>query len=149
VRRLQVEFEDNESANKAFAEGQKGMVVDGREIRVDWATQRDPNPEGRAKAFGDKRNPPAPTLWVGNLSFDSTEDAIWEAFSDHGKVSNVRMPLDRDTGAVKGFAYVEFASTEDAGKALEGLNGKDIGGRNCRIGQSLIMGPHDALIHSD
>jgi len=45
------------------------------------------------------------------------------------------MPLDRDTGAVKGFAYVEFASTESASKALDALNGKDVGGRNCRIGE--------------
>lgn len=91
-----VEFEDEASAKAAFDAGNGGgMVIDGREVRVDFATrafpfsltrgsivswsnhcclvitaERDPNPEGRAKAFGDKRNPPAATLWVGNLSFE-------------------------------------------------------------------------------
>lgn len=61
-----VEFETEESATKAFDAGQQkrpAMVIDGREVRVDYATQRAPNADARAKVFGDKRNDPSVVIW--------------------------------------------------------------------------------------
>lgn len=92
-------------------------------------------PREQKKEYQSDRppNPPATTLWVGNLSFDIAEDGLWEIFGEHGAVASVRLPTDRETGAPKGFAYVEFADQDGATKALGAMNGNDIAGRNCRI----------------
>ncbi|CDZ98778.1 Nuclear localization sequence binding protein [Phaffia rhodozyma] len=129
-----VEFTDQESAQKVYDLAKKeAFVIDGRDVKVDFATQRGANPDSRAKAFGDKISDPSATLWVGNLAFSMGEDDLWEAFGEHGAVTNIRMPTDRDTGAAKGFAYVQFGSEKDATAALQAINGKDLQGRRCRI----------------
>ena len=99
-----VDFADASSAARAVAE-MKEKEIDGRKINVDLAGARQPNPGGRAKAFGDVVGEPSATLFVGNLSFQSTEDSIWSAFSKYGDINSVRLPTDRDTGAPKGFGY--------------------------------------------
>ena len=60
---------------------------------------------------------------IGNLSFNTTEDALWEVFSEYGEVKSVRLPTDRETQRPKGFGYVEFSDTASAKKALETVNG--------------------------
>ncbi|THV04550.1 RNA-binding domain-containing protein [Dendrothele bispora CBS 962.96] len=111
-----------------------GKEIDGRAIKVDISTppNKDAQREKRAKTFGDQTSPPSSTLFVGNLSFNSTEDSVWEVFNQWG-VKSVRLPTDRDTGRPKGFGYVEFDDVEGAKKAFEACNGQDIDGRSVRL----------------
>ncbi len=72
-------------------------------------------------------------LYVGNLSFDSTEDDITDAFSAHGTVTSVNVIMDRDTGRPRGFAFVEMSSDAEAQTAMQALDGQDLGGRNLKV----------------
>lgn len=134
-----VEFSTVEGADAAVAlNGQK--EIDGREVNIDKTSPRAPNPEKRAKAFGDTPSEPSSTLFVGNISFDTTEDGLWEIFAEYGEVKSVRLPTDRETQRPKGFGYVEFSDIETAKKAFDGVQGKDIGGRNIRLDFSQPRG---------
>jgi RNA recognition motif-containing protein len=72
-------------------------------------------------------------LYVGNMSFDTTEDDLRTAFSAHGPVQSVHMVTDRETGRPRGFAFVEMASDADAQAAIDGLNGHDLQGRALNV----------------
>jgi cold-inducible RNA-binding protein len=72
-------------------------------------------------------------LFVGNLTFDTTEDALRDLFGPFGEVQAVRIMTDRDTGKSRGFAFVEMVQDDDAAKAIAALNGKDFGGRALTI----------------
>src|SRR4030065_249239 len=74
-------------------------------------------------------------LFVGNLTFDTTEDSLRELFAPFGEVQQVRIMTDRDTGKSRGFAFVEMAQ-EDAAKAIAALNGKDFDGRALTINEA-------------
>lgn len=115
-----------------------GKEIDGRAINVDKSEDKDRSAvrQSRADKFGDKPSDPAPTLFVGNLSFSSTEDGLWEVFGAYGDVKSVRLPTDRETGRPKGFGYVEFTDIEAAKKAYEGLAGTEIEGRAIRLDYS-------------
>lgn len=75
-------------------------------------------------------------LFVGNLPFGTTEDALREHFAPFGEVQQVRIMTDRDTGKSRGFAFVEMAQDEDAAKAITGLSGQDFGGRALTINEA-------------
>jgi RNA recognition motif-containing protein len=68
-------------------------------------------------------------LYVGNLSFNTSESQLADLFSEHGEVSSVALITDRETGRPRGFGFVEFANDADANKAIEALNGAEIDGR--------------------
>jgi cold-inducible RNA-binding protein len=68
-------------------------------------------------------------LFVGNLSFNTTENDLNDAFAAHGTVSEVNLMMDRSTGRSRGFAFVTMSSPEEAQKAIDALNGKAIDGR--------------------
>ena len=68
-------------------------------------------------------------LFVGNLPFNVTENDLQDAFAPHGTVIEAMLMMDRATGRSRGFAFVTMASDTDAQKAIEALNGKDLGGR--------------------
>jgi len=74
--------------------------------------------------------PVAQKLYVGNLSFNMTEDSLKDAFSPYGEVQSVKIIMDRDTGRSRGFGFVEM---DNADSALEALNGTDLDGRNIRV----------------
>jgi RNA recognition motif-containing protein len=76
-------------------------------------------------------------LHVGNLSFNSTEDAITNAFEqDSRRVQSVAVVTDRDTGRPRGFAFVEMASEADARSAIEALDGTELDGRTLRVNEA-------------
>jgi RNA recognition motif-containing protein len=75
-------------------------------------------------------------LFVGNLTFDTTEDALRELFVPMGEVQAVRIMTDRDTGKSRGFAFVEMANDDDAAKAITALHGKELGGRALTINEA-------------
>ena len=68
-------------------------------------------------------------LFVGNLSFNTTENDLNDAFAAHGAVSEVNLMMDRSTGRSRGFAFVTMSSPEEAQKAIDAMNGKSIDGR--------------------
>lgn len=72
-------------------------------------------------------------LYVGNLSYDTTEDDIRNLFAQAGTVSEVALIKDRDTGSSKGFAFVTMSSQEEATKAIEQFNGKTLGNREMTV----------------
>ena len=68
-------------------------------------------------------------LFVGNLSFNTTENTLQEAFSAHGTVVEANLMMDRMTGRSRGFAFVTFSTPEEAQRAIEALNGAQLDGR--------------------
>jgi RNA recognition motif-containing protein len=68
-------------------------------------------------------------LFVGNLSFDTTENDLRDAFAAHGTVTETNLMMDRMTNRPRGFAFVTMSTAEEAQKAMEALNGKGMGGR--------------------
>lgn len=72
-------------------------------------------------------------LYVGNLSFNSTEDDVNDAFSAHGTVTSVNLIMDRETGRPRGFGFVEMSSDDEAQRAMEAMDGRDLDGRNLKV----------------
>ncbi len=68
-------------------------------------------------------------LFVGNLSFQTTENDLQDAFAQHGTVVEANLMMDRMSGRPRGFGFVTMSTAEEAEKAIEALNGKDLGGR--------------------
>ena len=68
-------------------------------------------------------------LFVGNLSFNTTENALQEAFSAHGQVVEANLMMDRMTGRSRGFAFITFSTPEEAQKAISAMNGAQLDGR--------------------
>lgn len=68
-------------------------------------------------------------LFVGNLSFNTTENDLQDAFAAFGTVTEANLMIDRSTGRPRGFGFVTMGTPEEAQKAIEGLNGKSIDGR--------------------
>jgi len=75
-------------------------------------------------------------IYVGNLSFDATEGELKELFAPFGQVTEVRLIMDKFGGKSKGFGFIEMPSKEEAEKAIEGLNGKDIKGRAMAVNEA-------------
>ena len=78
----------------------------------------------------------ATRLYVGNLSFHTTEDSLQQAFAACGDVVEVKVVLDRDTGRSRGFAFVEMSTPEAARKAIETMDGADLDGRTLRVNEA-------------
>ena len=74
-------------------------------------------------------------LYVGNLPFTATDEAVTTLFSAHGTVEKVSMITDRETGRPRGFGFVEMPSA-DASRAVQALNGVDFGGRPLRVNEA-------------
>ena len=75
-------------------------------------------------------------MYVGNLPFKATDVDIRELFSQFGAVTDVFLPIDRESGRPRGFAFVTMDTPEAMTAAIEGLNGKDFGGRNLAINEA-------------
>ena len=74
-------------------------------------------------------------LYVGNLPFTATEDAVRALFAPHGSVEKISLITDRDTGRPRGFGFVEM-SNADASRAMQALNGQDFEGRSLKINEA-------------
>jgi RNA recognition motif-containing protein len=75
-------------------------------------------------------------IFVGNLSFNSSEEAVRGLFESYGTVERVSIITDRDTGRSRGFAFVEMANDEEAERAINALNGMDFGGRKINVNEA-------------
>ncbi len=80
----------------------------------------------------------AKKIYVGNLSFQTTENELSELFAQFGEVESVSIITDRDTGRSKGFGFVEM-SEENAGKAISGLSGTELNGRALTVNEARPM----------
>ena len=115
----------------------KDTDIDGRTINLDYA-KPNPNRDGvrgdrRAQQYGDELSEPSATIFVGNVSFEADEEMLSEAFSKYGTITGVRLPTDPDSGSLKGYGYVEFASIEEATAALSAMKGYNLAGRPLRL----------------
>lgn len=72
-------------------------------------------------------------IYVGNISFKTTEDELRDAFEAFGEVESARIITDNRTGRSKGFGFVVMPSDEDAEKAISSLDGNEVGGRRLRV----------------
>jgi RNA recognition motif-containing protein len=72
-------------------------------------------------------------LYVGNLSFTTTDDDLAQLFGQFGQVVSAKVIIDRETNRPRGFAFVEMAQAEDAQKAIDGLDQKDFMGRTLKV----------------
>ena len=75
-------------------------------------------------------------IFVGNLSFNTSEDDLRQAFQAYGQVDRVSILTDRDTGRSRGFGFVEMANNEDGEKAIAALNGSQLGGRTINVNEA-------------
>lgn len=75
-------------------------------------------------------------IYIGNMSFDTTETQLRQAFEGFGEVSSVRMITDRDSGKPKGFAFVEMTSKDEAKAAVVGLKGHELNGRTLTVDEA-------------
>ncbi len=75
-------------------------------------------------------------LYVGNLSFSTTEAQLRQIFEAHGQVTSASLVMDRDTGRPRGFGFVEFANDDEARAAIEALSGKNVDGRTITVNEA-------------
>ena len=75
-------------------------------------------------------------LYVGNLSYETTDADLRDMFEQHGAVSSAQVIMDRDTGRSKGFGFVEMAENQNAEAAISALNGQSSGGRNLTVNEA-------------
>lgn len=75
-------------------------------------------------------------IFVGNLSFNTTEDELRKAFEAYGQVDRVSILTDRETGRSRGFGFVEMTNAEEGEKAIAGLNGAQLGGRTINVNEA-------------
>jgi cold-inducible RNA-binding protein len=80
-------------------------------------------------------------IYVGNLPYSAGDADLADAFGAFGTVESARVVTDRDSGRSKGFAFVEMATPEDAGKAIESLNGTDFMGRKMMVSEARPQEP--------
>ena len=79
-------------------------------------------------------------IYVGNLSYQATEDEVRDMFSEYGTVESIAMITDRETGRFRGFCFVDMPDS-DADAAIAALDGQEVGGRNLRVNEAR---PKDA-----
>jgi RNA recognition motif-containing protein len=76
-------------------------------------------------------------LYVGNLSYNTTEEGLKSHFSEFGVVTSAKVIFDRETGNSKGFGFVEMDTDETAAAAITGMNGREVDGRQLRVNEAM------------
>jgi len=80
------------------------------------------------------------SLFVGNMSFQTSESDLRELIEPFGQVTRVHIAKDRETGRARGFAFVEMPNDNEAARAIAALNGKEVGGRNLNVNEARPRG---------
>ena len=79
----------------------------------------------------------AKKLYVGNLSYNTTEDSLRNYFTSFGNVASAKIIYDRETGNSKGFGFIEMSTDDEAGAAIAGTNGQEFEGRQLRVNEAM------------
>jgi len=79
----------------------------------------------------------AKKLYVGNLSYNTTEDGLKNLFSEFGTVASSKIIFDRESGNSKGFGFIEMSNDEEAAAAIAGSNGREFEGRQLRVNEAM------------
>ena len=82
-------------------------------------------------------------LYIGNLSYDVTDDVLEQYFAEAGAIVSAVVIVDRGSGRSKGFGFVEFSNEEEAKKAIDMFNEKDFQGRNIIVNEARPQAPRD------
>ncbi len=75
-------------------------------------------------------------IYAGNLSYNTTDNELHDAFAEFGEVQSAKVIMDRDTGRSKGFGFVEMAADDEGKKAIEALDGTDLDGRTIKVNEA-------------
>lgn len=97
-------------------------------MAVRWGNDDGDHGSGAGRS-GESAKGPKMKLYVGNLSYQTTEDELRELFASFGEVSSARIPTDPGSSRSRGFGFVEMPAAEQAQAAMEALNGRQVGGR--------------------
>ena len=76
------------------------------------------------------------SVYVGNLSYDATDEDLKDAFAEYGNVKRVQVPNDRETGRSRGFGFVELTDDAAAREAISKMDGTDLGGRQIKVNEA-------------
>jgi RNA recognition motif-containing protein len=76
------------------------------------------------------------SIYVGNLSFEATQDDLTQVFAEYGTVKRVQLPTDRETGRMRGFAFVEMSTDSEESAAIEALDGAEWMGRDLKVNKA-------------
>lgn len=76
------------------------------------------------------------SIYVGNLSFQATQDNLTQIFAEYGTVKRIQLPTDRETGRLRGFAFVEMGTEAEEGAAIEALDGAEWMGRDLKVNKA-------------
>ncbi len=80
-------------------------------------------------------------LFVGGLSWDTTDDGLRQAFASHGEITEAKVITDRDTGRSRGFGFVTFSQEEDAKKAISQMDGTSLDGKTIKVNEAQEKSP--------
>ncbi len=83
-------------------------------------------------------------IYIGNISYQTTEDDVQTLFGEHGTVDSVHLISDRETGRSKGFGFIEMPNDEEAKKAIEAVDGSEFGGRQLKVNEARPRPPRDS-----
>jgi RNA recognition motif-containing protein len=83
----------------------------------------------------------AKKLFVGGLSWDTTDDGLRQAFASHGEITEAKVITDRDTGRSRGFGFVTFTQDEDAKKAISQMDGTSLDGKTIKVNEAQEKSP--------
>ncbi|KAJ1938700.1 hypothetical protein EC988_007513, partial [Linderina pennispora] len=126
-----VDFTTTEERDSALNAG--AIEIEGREVRIEESNKTATAHRARAEADAQRQeSEPSTTLFIGNLSFQSSEDSIRAAFAECGTITDIRLATDRDTGRPKGFGHIQFSTVEEAQEAMK-WNQSELDGRTIRL----------------
>ena len=83
----------------------------------------------------------AKKLFIGGLSWDTTDDGLRQAFASYGEITEAKVITDRDTGRSRGFGFVTFAQNEDAKSAISKMDGTSLDGKNIKVNEAQEKSP--------
>jgi RNA recognition motif-containing protein len=109
------------------------QVYQGRRLSVQYTIRKEQQAGIRAAYV---KNPPSKTLFIGNMSFEMSDQDLNDLFREIRNVIDVRVAIDRRTGQPRGFAHADFIDVQSAQKAMEVLQDKQIYGRRLRVDYS-------------